>query len=230
MEARLVAARRTFAALLPASLQGSVEFYDPGRVTAAASLEENLLFGRIAGAEAGAGARVRSLMQTVLRERGLERSVYRFGLASQVDPRVGESGLSGRDGFTPMERLAIDLARCLVRRPDILVVGLTLDDRGAPEIMAGIARLRAARAGRGLVVCLPDECRPDQFGPDLSTPFDLVLRAERNTVVRIDAGHPQSAPHPPQADPDAAEIGLPATAALGQDAPPSTGTVREHTA
>ncbi len=160
-----------------------MEFYDPGKVTAAASLEENLLFGRIAGAEAGAGARVRTLMQRVLRERGLERTVYRFGLASQVDPRAGESGLSGRDGFTPSERLAIDLARCLVRRPDILVVGLALDDRGAPEIMAGIARLRAARAGRGLVVCLPDECRPD---PD--APFDLMLRAERNTVVRAEGG------------------------------------------
>lgn len=216
MEARLVAARRTFAALLPASLQGSVEFYDPGKVTAAASLEENLLFGRIAGAEAGAGARVRSLMQTVLRERGLERSVYRFGLATQVDPRAADSGLSGRDGFTPSERLAIDLARCLVRRPDILVVGLALDDRGAPEIMAGIARLRAARAGRGLVVCLPDECRPES-----GIPFDLVLRAERNTVVQTGAGSP------PADDPEA---GLPATAALGQDAPSSTGPVREHTA
>ncbi|WP_279356632.1 ATP-binding cassette domain-containing protein [Methylobacterium indicum] len=179
MEARLVAARRTFAALLPASLTGSVEFYDPGKVTAAASLEENLLFGRVAGAEAGAGARVRTLMQAVLRERGLERTVYRFGLASQVDPRAAESGLAGRDGFTPFERTAIDVARCLVRRPDILVVGLALDDRGAPEVMAGIERLRAARAGRGLVVCLPAECRPDE-----AAPFDVVLRAERTTVVR----------------------------------------------
>jgi hypothetical protein len=36
--------------------------------------------------------------------RGLERTVYRFGLASQVDPRAAESGLGGRDGFTPFER------------------------------------------------------------------------------------------------------------------------------
>ncbi len=110
-------------------------------------------------------------MQAVLRERGLERTVYRFGLASQVDPRAAESGLAGRDGFTPFERTAIDVARCLVRRPDILVVGLALDDRGAPEVMAGIERLRAARAGRGLVVCLPAECRPDE-----AAPFDVVLR------------------------------------------------------
>ncbi|WP_156655607.1 ATP-binding cassette domain-containing protein [Methylobacterium platani] len=214
MEARLVAARRTFAELLPASLTGSVEFYDPSRVTAAASLEENLLFGRIAGAEAGAGARVRALMQAVLRERGLERTVYRFGLASQVDPRAAESGLSGRDGFTPYERAAIDVARCLVRRPDILVVGLALDDRSASEIMAGVGRLRAARAGRGLVVCLPDACRPDP-----AAPFDLVLRAERTTVVRTDA--------PPAASPP--EVDLSRPPAPAQDAASSTGPVREHT-
>ncbi|MFH6785449.1 MULTISPECIES: ATP-binding cassette domain-containing protein [Methylobacterium] len=221
MEARLVAARRTFAALLPASLRGSVEFYDPARVTAAASLEENLLFGRVAGAEAGAGARVRALMQAVLRERGLERTVYRFGLSSQVDPRAAESGLSGRDGFTPFERAAIDVARCLVRRPDILVVGLALDDRGAPEIMAGIERLRAARAGRGLVVCLPDECRPDP-----AAPFDLVLRAERTTVARV---APRMEPDAARIEHDTSRMGLPAPAALGQDAAPSTGPVRERT-
>ncbi|MEH3145109.1 MAG: ABC transporter ATP-binding protein [Methylobacterium frigidaeris] len=178
-EERLVAARRTFASLLPASLRGAVEFYDPARVTAAASLEENLLFGRIAEDEAGAGARVRTLMQRVLAERGLERTVYRLGLASRVDPRAAESSLATREGaFSPAERVAIDIARCLVRRPDLLVIGFLLEERGPAEIRAGLARLRAARAGLGLVVCLPDErgLPPDQ-------PFDLVLRAERNTVA-----------------------------------------------
>jgi ABC-type multidrug transport system fused ATPase/permease subunit len=177
-EARLVGARRTFAALLPASLRAAVEFYDPARVTVAASLEENLLFGRIAGAEAGAGTRVRAVMQRVLAERGLEHTVFRFGLAARVDPRAAESGLGAREGaLTPAERSAIDVARCLVRQPDILVAGLALDERSPVEIRAGLARLRAARAGRGLVVCLPDAV---SLPPDL--PFDTVLRAVRNTV------------------------------------------------
>ncbi|ACA16794.1 ABC-type multidrug transport system ATPase and permease components-like protein [Methylobacterium sp. 4-46] len=180
-EERLVAARRTFAALLPANLRASVEFYDPAKVTIAASLEENLLFGRIAGAEAGAGTRVRAVMQRVLAERGLERTVYRFGLSAKVDPRAAESGLGNRDAaLTAAERSAIDLARCLVRQPDILVVGLALDDRSPAEIRAGLARLRAARAGRGLVVCLPDAVSLPE-----DAPFDAVVRAERNTALPI---------------------------------------------
>ncbi|ACL55319.1 ATP-binding cassette domain-containing protein [Methylobacterium nodulans] len=180
-EERLVAARHTFAALLPASLRPAVEFYDPGKVTVAASLEENLLFGRIAGAEAGAGTRVRAVMQRVLAERGLERTVFRLGLSARVDPRAAESSLGARDGvLTPAERSAIDLARCLVRQPDILVVGLALDERSPGEIRAGLARLRAARAGRGLVVCLPDEA---SLSPD--APFDAVIRAERNTALLL---------------------------------------------
>ncbi|MFE1600814.1 ABC transporter ATP-binding protein [Methylobacterium sp. ID0610] len=196
-EERLVAARRTFAALLPAALRSAVEFYDPGKVTIAASLEENLLFGRIAGAEAGAGTRVRAVMQRVLAERGLERTVFRFGLSARVDPRAAETGLVARGGagaLTAAERSAIDLARCLVRQPDILVVGLALDERSPAENRAGLARLRAARAGRGLVVCLPNEA---SLPPD--APFDAVIRAERNTAMLVTP----LPPTPPQAETEA---------------------------
>ena len=55
------------------------------------------------------------------------------------------------------KRVAIEFVRCLVRRPDILVVGLSLDDRKPDEITARIERLRALRAGAALIVCLPDE-------------------------------------------------------------------------
>ncbi|RVU16163.1 ATP-binding cassette domain-containing protein [Methylobacterium oryzihabitans] len=205
-EGRLVAARRTFASLLPASLRHAVEFYDPDQVTAAASLEENLLFGRIAQGEAGAGARVRTLMRQVLAERGLERTVYRLGLASRVDPRAAESSLATREGaFSPAERVAIDIARCLVRRPDLMVIGIPLEERGPAEIQAGLTRLRAACAGRGLVVCLPDErgLPPDR-------PFDLVLRTERNTVVgTADAppARPEAAPGEPLAAAGGAALG-----------------------
>ncbi|MGY2052331.1 ABC transporter ATP-binding protein [Methylobacterium sp. JK268] len=198
-EARLVAARRTFAALVPARLRAAVAFYDPARVTIAASLEENLLFGRIAGAEAGAEARVRAVMGRVLAERGLDRAVVRFGLAAKVDPRAAESGLGTREGaLTAAERGAIDLARCLVRQPDILVVGLALDERSPGEIRTALGRLRAARAGRGLVVCLPDES-----SLPADAPFDVVLRTERSTaaIMQPSGDFVASPPLPPTADP-----------------------------
>jgi len=178
-EARIVAARHAFARMLPPSLRGSIEFYDPATLTAAASLEENLLFGRINGEEAGAEARVRALVRRVLADEGLEPAVYRLGLDSRVEPGLGGGGGSlGENAIGPRERIAIDLARCLVRRPDIAVVAIALEDRKVEEIRPRLAALRTARAGRGLIVCLPDAAALEG-----AAPFDAVLRVERNTVV-----------------------------------------------
>jgi hypothetical protein len=178
-EERLVDARRSFARLMPANLRGTVEFYDPARLTAAASLEENILFGRINGEEAGAEARVRALVRRVLADEGLEPAVYRLGLESRVEPGLAGGGASlGENAIGPRERIAIDLARCLVRRPDIVVIAIALEDRKGDEIRARLAALRAARAGRGLIVCLPDA--EALAGVE---PFDAVLRIERNTVL-----------------------------------------------
>lgn len=178
-EARIVAARQSFARLLPQTLRPAVEFYDPTRVNPAASLEENLLFGRINGEEAGAEARVRALVRRVLVQQGLESTVYRLGLASRVEPGMGGGGSSlGENAIGSRERIAIDLARCLVRKPDIVVVAIALDGGKATEIRRRLSDLRAARAGRGLIVWLPDT---DAFDPD--DPFGTVLRVERNTVI-----------------------------------------------
>lgn len=178
-EDRIVAARHSFARLMPPSLRDSIEFYDPATLTAAASLEENILFGRINGEEAGAEARVRALVRRVLADEGLEPTVYRLGLDSRVEPGMGGGGASlGENAIGPRERIAIDLARCLVRRPDIAVVAIALEDRKPEEIRPRLAALRAARTGRGLIVCLPDAAILDA-----AAPFDAVLRVERNTVV-----------------------------------------------
>ncbi|KQP16585.1 ABC transporter ATP-binding protein [Methylobacterium sp. Leaf93] len=178
-EDRIVAARHSFARLMPQSLRASVEFYDPTRLNPAASLEENLLFGRINGEEAGAEQRVRALVRRVLVQQHLESAVYRLGLASRVEPGMGGGGSSlGENAIGSRERIGIDLARCLVRKPDIVVVAIALDDGKAAEIRERLASLRAARAGRGLIVCLPSA---DTL--DANDPFGAVLHVERNTVL-----------------------------------------------
>ena len=47
LEERLLAARHAFAAGLPAPLRGAVEFYDFERYNSAATLQDNILFGRL---------------------------------------------------------------------------------------------------------------------------------------------------------------------------------------
>ncbi|TXN03490.1 MULTISPECIES: ABC transporter ATP-binding protein [unclassified Methylobacterium] len=176
-EQRLVQARRSFARMLPPHLAGAVEFHDPGRVNPAASLEENLLFGRISLGEANAEPRVRALVQRVLADEGLEASVYGLGLDSKVEIQPSTGALA--DGaINARERVAIELGRCLAREPDILVVAVAPDERKVEGVRERLARLRQARAGRGFIVCLPESGVPDGIAP-----FDAVIAVENSAVV-----------------------------------------------
>ena len=52
MQQRLLEARRAFREDLPEEARGQIEFFDPARYNAAASLQDNILFGKIAYGEA----------------------------------------------------------------------------------------------------------------------------------------------------------------------------------
>ncbi|GJE10295.1 MULTISPECIES: ABC transporter ATP-binding protein [Methylobacterium] len=176
-EARLVQARRSFARMLPPHLAGAVEFHDPTRVNPAASLEENLLFGRISLGEANAEPRVRELVRRILADEGLEAAVYGLGLDSKVEIQPSTGALA--DGaINARERVAIELSRCLARDPDILVVAIAADERKAEGLRDRLARLRQVRAGRGLIVCLPETGVPEGVEP-----FDAVIAVENSAVV-----------------------------------------------
>jgi ABC-type multidrug transport system fused ATPase/permease subunit len=167
LEERIVAARASFRKMLPRSLGPSVEFYDPDRVCNAASLADNLLFGRPAHNVAGAEERVRDVIRHVLAERGLDAAVFRIGLSTPVGPRDPNS-LDARV-------VALDLARCVLRRPDILVATRILEGLGATQARDLVERLRAAQKGRSLVLVLPDG--------ELAGGFDHVMRFERGALV-----------------------------------------------
>jgi len=183
-EARILAARASFAKLLPASLRPAIEFYDPDLVCGAASLQDNLLFGRLAQDRAGAESAVNPVIRRILQERSLDQEVFRVGLATWIDPR----GL----GLSAREIAAIDLVRCLVRRPDVVVVEHA-DAFADGMTEAFVARLRRALAGRGLIVGLAE------VTPALDqTPFDAVVRFERGALARVDDRRPaQTVPPEP---------------------------------
>ncbi|MGQ0546875.1 MAG: ABC transporter transmembrane domain-containing protein, partial [Betaproteobacteria bacterium] len=83
-EARVVEARRHFANNLPVAMRKSVEFFDPGLYNGAASLQDNILFGKIVTGQAGAAQRITTLMRELLDELGLRPLVVRSGLAYHV--------------------------------------------------------------------------------------------------------------------------------------------------
>ena len=114
LKERLVQARRPVRAMLEQSEDPGVEFYDADRVCAAAPLKDNLLFGRVSYRVANAQARVTEAISTAITELGLRDAVERIGL----DHHAGPAGRL----LTAQQRASINLVRCLVKRPDILVV------------------------------------------------------------------------------------------------------------
>jgi ABC-type thiamine transport system ATPase subunit len=186
LEARLVSARASFANLLPTSLKPAIEFYDPETVCAAATLQDNLLFGRVNHDRAGAEALVRRLVRRVLSERGLDQEVMRVGLDSPIDART--------PNLAESEIAAVDVARCLVRNPDTLIVEHALS--GLPPGVAeeAVARLRRALIGRGLIVVLPE------LSEQMDTPpFDVVVRFDRGAASVTDRRRAPAAPAAPAA-------------------------------
>jgi ABC-type multidrug transport system fused ATPase/permease subunit len=114
LQSRVLEARRLFREHLPEELRGSVAFFDAGRYTAAASLQDNILFGKVAYGQAQAAERIGELITEVLDELGLHARVVEVGL--QAPTGVG----GGRLSLAQRQKLA--LARALLKRPEILIL------------------------------------------------------------------------------------------------------------
>ncbi len=114
MKARILTARAEFAKGLPEALKGSLEFFSSDAYNAAASLQDNILFGKIAYGMADASSRVGEVMAEVIDAEGLRPTVIRIGL----DFEAGTAG----SRLSAAQRQKVALARVLLRRPDVLIM------------------------------------------------------------------------------------------------------------
>ena len=159
---RILRARQSFHRFLPGQYASAIEFYEPGKFLFASPISDNLLFGRIGYGIANAEQKVFGVMRAVIRALDLERVIYRLGLDY-------EAGISGKLLQAPL-RTGVDLARCLIKRPDTLILDNALGAFGRVEAAAMLARVREAMAGRTLIATLSE--RSDAAGFDTVLSFD----------------------------------------------------------
>lgn len=156
LQARVLEARQAFRSDLPESLAQAIEFFDPDAYNASATLQDNILFGKLAYGQAQAGARVGRVIAELLDELGLRRAVMEVGL----DFPVGVGGTRLSMGLR--QKLAI--ARALVKRPEILVVNeatAILDASAQTRIMDALFK---ECDGRTLIWVLHQPALAQRFG------------------------------------------------------------------
>jgi putative ABC transport system ATP-binding protein len=125
LAARIVNARTAFLHGLPAGLRAGIEFYDAQRYVRAASLLDNMLFGRIVSGIAGAPQRVLAAIRALLRELNLDDMVFAIGLEFDLG--------SGARRLTLAQRQKLEVARALLKRADYLIMNRPLEAVNAGE-------------------------------------------------------------------------------------------------
>jgi ABC-type multidrug transport system fused ATPase/permease subunit len=130
---QILTARRIFAENLPADLAASVEQFHEEKYTAAASLQDNILFGKAAYGHARGAERIGAVIAEVIDALDLRVAVMAVGL----DFNVGIGG--GR--LSSVQRQKLGLARSILKRPDVLILNeatATIDGASAARIMSNL--------------------------------------------------------------------------------------------
>jgi putative ABC transport system ATP-binding protein len=166
-EARVIEARRHFAAHLPEEIKGAIEFFDPQRYNAAATLQDNILFGRIVTGQAGAVERITKLVRELLDELGLRPAVVRNGLDFQV-------GVGGARLPVP-DRQRVALVRALLKRPVLLVLDQAAAVLDAMSQKRVVESVLAERKEQGVIWVLSR--------PEYAERFAKVLVMQRGRLV-----------------------------------------------
>ncbi|HMD65416.1 MAG TPA: ABC transporter transmembrane domain-containing protein [Stellaceae bacterium] len=172
MQQRILKARHAFAAGLPEELRGSVEFFDPERYNAAASVQENVLFGTIVRGESGGRERVHTAITEVLEELGLRHTLIEVGLDYQVG--------TGGSRLSEAQRQKLAIAGAVLKRPDLMALNDATAVLDGTTETALLERLKTEFADRSLVWSL--------HRPRLASAFDRVLIMEHGRL--IDQGPP----------------------------------------
>ena len=132
---------------MPADLRNRITLFSADRYSGELSVQDNILFGKLAYGQAKAEERIGKLIRSTIEQVGIYHDVMRLGLSYDV-------GIGGAS-IPVDQRQKIALARALIKETDILVVNdaiSVLDNESQSRI---IDKVQQRCKGRGLIwVCL----------------------------------------------------------------------------
>ncbi len=159
MQARLLEVRRAFAEGLPESLEGAISFFDRERYDPVLSLQDNILFGKVAYGMAQSQAKVGDLMAEVIEDLDLRPVVIELGLETAVG--IGGARLSSA------QRQKAAIARAVLKRPGVMVIAEATALLDGASQAAVMENLRTEFRGRAMIWVL--------HRPSDAEHFDQVL-------------------------------------------------------
>lgn len=134
VENRLLVARRAFRDDLPKAHADAIEFYDPERYNTAASVQDNILFGRLVFGQAQSAQKVGAVLSEVIESLGLKPRVIAVGLGYNV-------GAAGKK-LAIAQRQKVGIIRALLKRPQLVILNNTVSAFDEPSQRRLIQRVR----------------------------------------------------------------------------------------
>ena len=114
IQKRILEARKLFAEEIGDELRDEIEFFEAGHYNRSSSIQDNILFGKIALDKANAIEEVNHLVTEIIDQENLRPVIINAGLNSQA-------GLAG-SRLSQGQRQKLSIARALLRRPDHLIL------------------------------------------------------------------------------------------------------------
>jgi putative ABC transport system ATP-binding protein len=171
MKKRLLAARRAFAQGLPNRYRGAVQFFEKDSYNAASSIVVNITFGKTATGKAGSAKQIGQMVSELVDELNLREDIISVGLDYQI----------GVDGsrLTAVQHQKMALARCLIKRPDILIMNEAMSSLDLQAQESILANIKTEFEGRSLILFESSEDRRQEF--------EKVLMMDRGRFVQHQA-------------------------------------------
>ena len=167
IQKRILEARKLFAEEIGDELRDEIEFFEAGHYNRSSSIQDNILFGKIALDKASAIEEVNHLVTEIIDQENLRPVIINAGLNSQA-------GLAG-SRLSQGQRQKLSIARALLRRPDHLILNEATSslDSGSQTIV--MSNLLSEMKGRNITWALQRA--------SLAENFDRVLVLSGGQVV-----------------------------------------------